>query len=71
VCFMVSHSSHLLMRDPCPGKPEAYTYAMAHINLYSTLLIGLGIEESELFGSTDLPEEVYLLLTHSALLCLS
>jgi len=46
----------MLMGDPCPGEPGASGYAIAHTNLYYTLLLGIGIEESEHFGPTDLTE---------------
>ena len=47
-------SSPLLMGNPCPGEPGPLPPAIPFTPPYSTLLLGLGIEESECFGAMDL-----------------
>jgi hypothetical protein len=47
-------SSPLLMGNPCPGESGPYPPALTFTNPHSTLLLGLGIKESEHFGATDL-----------------
>jgi hypothetical protein len=47
-------SSYLLMGDPCPGEPGTSLPAVSFTYPCSTSLLGLGIEESEYFGATDL-----------------
>ena len=44
----------MLMGNPCPGESGPYLPALTFTNPHSTLLLGLGIEESEHFGATDL-----------------
>ena len=44
----------LLMGNPCPGESGPYPPALTFTNPHSILLLGLGIEESERFGATDL-----------------
>jgi hypothetical protein len=46
--------SPLLMGNPCPGESGPYPPSISFIYICSTLLLGLGIEESERFGPTDL-----------------
>jgi hypothetical protein len=52
--FYGEQTSPLLMEYPCPGEPGAFSYTMGHTNLHSNILLGIGIEESERFGPTDI-----------------
>jgi hypothetical protein len=45
----------LLMGNPCPGESGTSPPTIPFIYPCSTLSKGLGIEESERFGATDLP----------------
>jgi hypothetical protein len=47
-------NSLLLIGYPWPGEPRPSLHAMPFIYPHYTLLLGLGIEESEHFGATDL-----------------
>jgi hypothetical protein len=47
-------SSPLLIGNPCPGEPRPSLHAIPFTYPHSTLSLGLGIEESEHFGATDL-----------------
>jgi hypothetical protein len=47
-------SSLLLIGNPCPGEPRPSIHAIISTYPHSTLLLGLGIEESEHFGAMDL-----------------
>jgi hypothetical protein len=51
------------MGDPCPGELGLCCSTLVHTYPHHTLLIGLGIEGSKHFGSTDLTQYVFLLLT--------
>jgi hypothetical protein len=44
----------LLIGNPWPSEPRPSLPAIFSTVPYSTLLLGLGIEESECFGPTDI-----------------
>ena len=51
------------MGDPCPGELGLCCPTLVHTYPHHTLLIGPGSEGSENFGSMDLTQYVFLLLT--------